>query len=192
MPLSGESLLMVSEWNSLMEDDPENEDRDGIYLCDVWNMASQHSQDPSTQVAAALVSWSGGVVLAGWNEILPCLVKSGYPLLPETKNYYTEHAERRVLFKANANGLTTNKLHMYGTWIGCSECARAIIQFGIKRVVTFRRLVERTPDRWKLSVLNGLTMMRDSGIQVVGWSGVLRTSRGIRFNGETLLPSAVQ
>ena len=182
---------MVNDWKHLLEDDPENEDRDGMYLCDVWNMASQHSRDPSTQVAAALVSWAGGIVLAGWNEIPEILLKKGYPTSVDSKNYCTEHAERRVLFKANANRLTTDRLQMYGTWIACAECARAIIQFGIKRVVTFSRLVERTPDRWKPSVLHGLNMMRDSGIQVVGWSGELRTSHCIRFNGELLSPSAV-
>ena len=48
---------MVNEWDYLMEDDPENEDRDSVYLTDIWNMASQHSADPNTQVASAIVSW---------------------------------------------------------------------------------------------------------------------------------------
>jgi deoxycytidylate deaminase len=182
---------MVNEWDSFLEDDPENEDRDGLYLCDVWNMASQHSQDPNTQVAAALVSWAGGVVLAGWNEVPPQLLKSGYPKSIQTKNFCTEHAERRVLFKANQNRLPTNRLQMYGTWISCSECARAIIQFEIKRVVTFRRLVEKTPPKWKDSVREGLTMLRDAGIQVVGWNGTLNTSRSILFNGQLLTPTDV-
>lgn len=182
---------MVNEWDLLLEDDPENEDRDGLYLCDVWNLASQHSQDTNTQVASALVSWAGGIVLAGWNEVPSQLVKVGYPKNTETKNYCTEHAERRVLFKANENRLTTDRLQMYGTWIACAECARAIIQFGIRRVVTFRRLVERTPLRWSDSVREGLTMMRDSGIQLVGWSGTINTTRVIRFNGEIVSPSEV-
>lgn len=182
---------MGNDWDLFLEDDPENEDRDGIYLCDVWNMASQHSQDPNTQVAAALVSWAGGVVLAGWNEVPAVLTKHGYPKSTETKNYCTEHAERRVLFKANKNRLTTDQLQMYGTWVACSDCARAIIQFGIKRVVTFRRLVERTPSKWNDSVREGLAMMRDSGIQLVGWNGIINTNRVIRFNGEILSPSEV-
>lgn len=179
---------MVNEWDLLLEDDPENEDRDGLYLRDVWNMASQHSQDPNTQVAAALVSWTGGIVLAGWNEISDVLLKKGYPKTPETKNYCTEHAERRVLFKANENGLHAEKFQMYGTWIGCSECARAIIQFKIKRVVTFRRLVEKTPIKWRESVFHGLHMMKDCGIQIVGWNGVLHTNNTIRFDGRDINP----
>ena len=183
---------MVSDWDSLLEYDPENEDRDGIYLNDVWNMASQHSKDPSTQVASALVSWGGGIVLAGWNEVPPQIACRGYPRCIETKNYCTEHAERRVLYKAVQNKLNTEHLQLYGTWAACAECSRAIIQFGIKRVVTFRGLVHRTPERWEASIREGLCMMRDAGIQVVGWNGDMNTSRNIRFNGELLDKTAVR
>ena len=183
---------MVNEWDSLMEDDPENEDRDGVYLTDIWNMASQHSADLNTQVASAIVSWSGGIILAGWNEVPPQLASKGYPKCHETKNFCTEHAERRVLYKAVENRLTTDRLQLYTTWAACSECARAIIQFGIKRVVTFRRLVYRTSPSWEQSIREGLTMMRDAGIQVVGWNGEIHTHRSIRFNGELLDKTAVR
>lgn len=182
---------MVSEWDRFFSDDPENEDRDRIYLCDVWNMASQYSTDPSTQVAAALVSWSGGVALAGWNEVPPQIGGKGYPKSRETKNFCTEHAERRVLYKAVANGLRTDCLQLYGTWAACADCSRAIIQFGVRRVVTFRGLVERTPLRWHDSVMEGLGMMQDAGITVIGWRGEIPTERIIRFNGELLNKTAV-
>lgn len=183
---------MVSEWDSLMEYDPENEDRDGMYLCDVWNMASQHSQDPSTQVASAVVSWRAGVILAGWNEVPPQISSKGYPRCMETKNFCTEHAERRVLYKCVENRIPTQDMHLYATWAACAECARAIIQFGIVRVVTFRGLVQRTPSKWHDSIREGLTMMRDAGITVVGWSGELDTSRRLRFAGELLDKTAVR
>lgn len=183
---------MVNDWDSLMQYDPENEDRDAVYLTDVWNMASRHSSDPSTQVAAALVSWGGGIVLAGWNEVPPQIANKGYPKCVHTKNFCTEHAERRVLFKAVENRLPTDKLQMYGTWMACAECARAIIQFGIRRVVTFRKLVHRTPPKWQESTFEGLKMMNDAGIQVVGWDGEIHTESTIRFHGETLNRTAVQ
>jgi len=177
---------MVNDWDELLDCDPENEDRDARYLTDVWNMAAQHSHDPNTQVAAALVTWAGGIVLAGWNEILPSLCEKGYPKTADSKNYCFEHAERRVLYKSVANKLDVAGLQMYGTWIGCSECARAIIQFGISRVVTFRRIVQMTPARWKPSVVNGLEMLRDSGIQVIGWEGIINSPYKIKFDGNFL------
>ena len=177
---------MGSDWDDLLDYDPENEDRDARYLTDVWNMAAQHSQDPNTQVAAALVTWAGGIVLAGWNELPPSLCGRNYPKTPDSKNYCFEHAERRVLYKSVANKLDVTGLQMYGTWIGCSECARAIIQFGISRVVTFRRILQMTPARWKPSVVNGLEMLRDSGVEVIGWEGKINSPHKIRFNGHLL------
>jgi hypothetical protein len=47
-------------------------------------------------------------------------------------------------------------------------------------------LVERTPPKWQESVREGLAMMRDAGITVIGWEGNLNSSRTIRFNGEVL------
>ena len=177
---------MDSKWESLLETDPENEDRDGIFLGDVWNMAAQHSTDPSTQVAAALVTWRGGIVLAAWNEVPPELEGKGYPKCLNTKNLSTEHAERRVLYKAVNNGIDVQGLQLYGTWVGCADCCRTIIQLGIKRVVTFQRLLERTPPKWQDSVQHGIQMMRDSGVQVIGWTGAIRTQYKIRFGGELL------
>ena len=182
---------MDSKWSKLLDYDPENEDRDCLYLSDVWNMASQYSQDPNTQVAAALVTWMGGIILAGWNELPPALCNKGYPKTTNTKNYCFEHAERRVLYKAVSNKVYAEGMQMYGTWIGCSECARAIIQFGISRVVTIRRLVEMTPPKWEESVYNGLSMMRDAGIKVIGWDGELKTNKSIRFDGKVLDPKAM-
>jgi len=179
---------MVNDWSSVLDCDQENEDRDALYLKDVFRMASDHSTDPNTQVAAALVSfgWLSGIVLAGWNEVPGGLAAVGYPKTLIDKNYCTEHAERRVLYKAVENGIRTNGLQLYGTWVGCSECARAIIQFGIRRVVTFSALVEQTPPRWSESVWHGLNMMKDSGIQVVGWRGEIVTDKTIRFDGRVI------
>jgi len=103
-----------------------------------------------------------------------------------TKNLSTEHAERRVLYKAVNNGIDVRGLQLYGTWVGCADCCRTIIQLGIKRVVTFRRLLERTPPKWQDSMHHGVQMMRDSGVQVIGWTGVIRTQHKIRFGGELL------
>ena len=182
---------MVNDWKHLLEDDPENEDRDGIYLCDVWNLASLHSTDPSTQVGSALVSWSGGIIMGGWNEVPPPIASAGHPKTPSAKNYCTEHAERRVLFKAIRNGLRCDCLQLYSTWASCAECSRSIVQLGIRRVVTFRGLVYRTPERWRESVQEGLGMMRDAGVEIIGWNGVIHTENKIRFNGELLDATAV-
>lgn len=173
--------------SELLREDRLNWWIDRMHLRDVWSIASKHSIDPRTQVGAALViPGSGGILLASWNRVPEAVRVTGINSRPESKNYCTEHAERSVLFKAIKNGLPTKGLHMYCTWASCAECARAIIEFGIGRVVTFRRLVEMTDLKWQPSVSAGLQMMRDSGIDLVGWSGELNTHETIMFSGNSI------
>jgi deoxycytidylate deaminase len=150
---------------------------DRMYLQDAMS-AARHSTDPNTQVGAVLVLPAGGVVLSAWNGVPDALIGVGYPKTADTKNYCTEHAERTLL---PIGGLT-----MYCTWAACAECSRCIIRFGIKRVVTLRKLVEATSPKWEASIQSGLHMMRDSGIQVVGWSGELGPKYSIRFSGRVV------
>lgn len=158
---------------------------DRMYLQDAV-AASKHSTDTNTQVGAVLVLPAGGVVLSAWNCVPDVLFRAGYPLSVHTKNYCTEHAERNLLFKAIENGLPIGGLTMYCTWAACAECSRCIIRFGVKRVVTLRRLVEMTSPKWEESILSGVRMMRDSGIKVVGWSGDLGIKNTIRFSGREI------
>lgn len=173
---------MVSEF---LRTDPANWWVDRMYLQDAF-AAARHSTDPRTQVGAVLVVPTKGVLLSAWNHVLPQLESAGYPRTPETKNYCTEHAERAVIFKAIKNGLPTEGLTMYCTWAACAECSRCIIGFGIRRVVTLYRLVERTDERWSDSIRTGLEMMEDARIQVVGWKGSLGTKYSIRFSGSEI------
>lgn len=174
---------MVND-TSVLREDIDSWWIDRMYLQDAWRIA-QMSADPSTQVGAALVIPNGhGVVMRDCNRIHDRLLNSGYPLKPEDKNLCTEHAERKVIYRTVGNRIPTDGMTMYCTWACCSECARAIIEFGIVRVVTLRRLVERTPERWQASVWSGLRMLNDCGIAVVGWSGDLGVTSQILFGGK--------
>lgn len=174
---------MDSNLLNVLSEDPANWWVDRMYLQDAF-AAARHSTDPNTQVGAVLVVPVGGVVLSAWNAIPENLYN--YECTPETKNYCTEHAERAVVFKALQNGLPTQGLTVYCTWGVCAECARTLIEFGIKRVVTLCRLVEASPERWQDSMHNGLLMMKCSGIKTVGWRGDLGTKYSIRFNGQSV------
>jgi deoxycytidylate deaminase len=176
---------MVNEFSELAPPDPKGWWIDKMYMQAAFS-AARHSTDLRTQVGCTLVIPTQGPLVSAWNAVPESLLAAGYPLRPEDKNYCTEHAERRVIYKATLNGLPVRGLHLYGTWAACAECARTVIEFGVQRVVTSSVLLERTPDRWRDSVLHGLRMMRDAGIQVVGWRGELSLPIPIRFNSEAV------
>lgn len=158
---------------------------DRMYLQDAW-AAARHSTAPRTQVGAALVVEGTGVIMRSWNRIPDRLISSGYPKQTDIAYACGEHAERSVMFRVLDNGIPVRGTTMYTTWASCAECARAIIHFGISRVVTLRRVVEATPQRWETSVRQGLEMLHDSGIRLVGWSGNLGVDTSIRFDSKLL------
>lgn len=177
---------MVSDPSNYLKSDVKNWWVDRMYLQDAIRAAKQ-SSDPSTQVGSVLVVPTGlGVIVRSCNAVPQRLVDAGYPINQEEKNYCTEHSERRLLFDAARRSFSVSGLTMYCTWASCAECSRAIVDFGISRVVTFSALVERTPDRWRESISHGLRMMRDCGISVVGWRGDIGMRCEFRFNGKTV------
>jgi deoxycytidylate deaminase len=171
--------------SNFLEDDLDQWWVDKMYIHEAF-VSATHSNVQRMQVGAALVIPKGGVLLKNWCEVPTRLQKSGYPKTPVSENYCVEYAENRVIYQALMNKLHTGGLTLYTTWGVCSECARTAIQFGIGRVVTLRTLVEKTPPEMEASICEGVTMLRDVGVPVVGWFGKLSAKYSIRFNGEVL------
>ena len=51
------------------------------------------------------------------------------------KYLWTEHAERNAVYNAARMGLSLKDCTIYVSWYPCADCARAIIQSGIRTVV---------------------------------------------------------
>jgi len=174
---------MGNELSQFLKEDPDAWWVDRMYLQEAWESAI-YSISPRTQVGAVLVVPKVGVLMKSWNRIPDRLVRCGYP---KTSDFSCgEHAERSVIYRMLENGMPVAGMTMYTTWASCAECARAMIYFGIERVVTLRRLVEATPPRWETSIRQGLEMLHDSGIHLVGWNGDLGVDSSIRFNEQDM------
>ena len=97
---------------------------------------SQWSKD-TTKVGAIVVTEDYFDLLThGYNG-----VPHGVNDLPERyvrpeKYSWIEHAERNALNKAARRGVSLKNGILYTTLYPCVECARSIIQVGIKRIVT--------------------------------------------------------
>lgn len=94
------------------------------------------SKDRSTKVGAVIVDDDKRVVGMGYNGF-PAGFDDEIDSRHErpVKYAYTEHAERNAIFTAARNGSHIKGCTMYLKWFPCVDCARAIIQSGIKRVV---------------------------------------------------------
>lgn len=106
----------------------------------LWVLPScQHFvlKDPNTQVGACIVSNDNKILSMGYNGLpIGCSDDEfhgveGDPL--DNKYFYTTHSELNAIL--NYRGGTLDGAKMYVTLFPCNECAKAIIQAGIKTIV---------------------------------------------------------
>jgi dCMP deaminase len=128
---------------------------------------STTSPDPTTKVGAFLAYPDLSVCLPTMsvNEF-----PNGVSSTPErwerpTKYLFVEHAERNAIFKASRAGVPTEGMTLVTTWSPCADCARAIIQAGIAKVIQHEAI--DTTGRWGESIEVAQTMLREAGVQVL-------------------------
>ncbi|XP_078022462.1 deoxycytidylate deaminase-like isoform X2 [Epinephelus lanceolatus] len=109
------------------------------YFMAVAVLSAQRSKDPSTQVGACIVNQENKVVGVGNNGMpngcddaqLPWARTAADPL--KNKYLYVCHAELNAIM--NKNSADLRGCTIYVTLFPCNECAKLIIQAGIKEVV---------------------------------------------------------
>ena len=109
------------------------------YFMGIAMLSAQRSKDNSTQVGACIVDAERKIVSVGYNGMptgcddddMPWERNGENPL--ETKYPFVCHAELNAILNSNIRGV--NGATIYVTLFPCNECAKAIIQCGIKRIV---------------------------------------------------------
>ncbi|CAF0774112.1 unnamed protein product [Adineta steineri] len=105
---------------------------DELFMLKVY-LTAQKSKDPRTKIGAVLVRDRRDLT-SGFNGI-----PEGVKDLPSRferpiKYSYFEHAERNAIFTAARHGIRTEGATLYVQEMPCVDCARAIIQSGIKKI----------------------------------------------------------
>jgi dCMP deaminase len=173
---------------------------DLFYLKEAYKFA-QNSPDRSTQNGAILVKDNSVFLLEnilawGINEHPIGVIRSEERLNRPLKYNYTEHAERNVIFSAAKKGVKTEGLIMYVPWFACDECARAIIQAGIKEVIGYtgpekwsreKAVLERKAIDWRKSIERGLEMFDEAGVKYRWVDGHIGDVK-VLFGGEFVYP----
>jgi dCMP deaminase len=106
------------------------------YFMGIAMLAAHRSKDPSTQVGACIVSPDNIIISTGYNGMPKGCSDDVFPWDregAETKYPYVVHAELNAIL--NANGRDLRGSRVYVALFPCNECAKAIIQSGIKEVI---------------------------------------------------------
>lgn len=119
------------------------------YFMGVAMLSGMRSKDPNTQVGCCIVSQDNKILSMGYNGFpLGCSddefpwVRDGEDPL-ETKYVYSTHSELNAILNYSGGSLAGAKL--YVSLFPCNECAKAIIQSGIRRIVYDSDKYETTP-----------------------------------------------
>ncbi|MBQ7463501.1 MAG: dCMP deaminase family protein [Lachnospiraceae bacterium] len=108
------------------------------YFMGIAILSGMRSKDPNSQVGACIVSPDNKILSMGYNGFpIGCSddefpwCREGDPL--ENKYFYVTHSELNAILNYRGGSLEGSRL--YVTLFPCNECAKAIIQSGIKSIV---------------------------------------------------------
>ena len=137
------------------------------YFINIANVVKLKSKDINTKIGVVIVGKNNEIVSTGYNSF-PRGINDNVPERQERpeKYYWFEHAERNSIFNAARIGVSTNGCTMYCSCdLACADCARAIINAGIKKVV-FTKSNNPWPEKWRESANRSEIMFKEAGIEV--------------------------
>ena len=118
------------------------------YFRGVAMLSGMRSKDPSTQVGACIVSPQNKILSMGYNGFPMGCSDEDFPWAREgdpfdTKYFYVAHSELNAILNYRGTGLDGSKI--YVSLFPCNECAKAIIQAGIRTVIYADDKYAKTP-----------------------------------------------
>lgn len=154
----------MSSLNTLSTSNPHLTKWDLRFL-KIAHEVSSWSHDPGTKVGCVLVS-DKRILSVGFNGFPKGLSDSIE--LYENRDYklaVTVHAEANAIMNAAKNGAQTDSCTAYVTFPPCSQCAAALIQAGVSKVICPNP--ENAPERWRASFKLANEMLHEAGVKIL-------------------------
>lgn len=125
---------------------------------------STWSKDPSKKIGAVAVGDQRQILAQGYNGF-PRGINDADERYDNREEKYklVVHAEMNVIYNASYNGVSLNgsTLYVHGLPV-CSDCAKGVIQVGIKRIVMPSQDI---PEHWEQSWQKTKEMFNEAGIK---------------------------
>jgi len=123
---------------------------------------SKWSKDPSSKIGCVAIGEKGQVLAQGYNGFPRSISDNDRLENREIKLKYIVHAEMNTIFNAAFSGISLEGSTFYVVGLPCcSDCAKGIVQVGVKRVVMPKQEIT---DRWKESWGLTQSMFTEAGV----------------------------
>jgi dCMP deaminase len=126
------------------------------------------SKDPGTKVGCVLVN-DRRILSTGYNGF-PSTISDDLEryIDREYKLSVTVHAEKNAILNAAKNGTKVEGSTLYVTFPPCSQCASAVIQAGVAKVVCPDPAL--APERWRSNFVAANNLFYEAGVKVLYYS----------------------
>lgn len=156
------------------------------YFMSMAYLVSMKSKDERTHIGAVIVGQNKEIKSTGYNSFVRNL-KDDIPERQEKpeKYYWFEHAERNAIYNATLIGASLKGSKMYTNGIPCMDCARGIVQAGIKEVIVDKTWNETNKGDDLEHSNRTIQMFEEVGVKLRYWEGKLLNIEKFR-RGEVL------
>jgi dCMP deaminase len=139
------------------------------YFLNIAEQVKLKSKDQSTQIGAVIVGTDNEVLSTGYNSFPRGMDdnKQERQERPE-KYFWFEHAERNAIYNAARVGIPLKGSVIYLTsGLPCMDCARGIVNSGIKTVYCKEVCTTKNKEKWVESQTKSLQLLQECGVDVI-------------------------
>ena len=144
------------------------------YFLNFVHLLSTRSKDQNTHIGAIVVNRDNIVKATGYNSF-PRGIKDDVSERQSRENgekyFWMEHAERNAIYPAAREGVSLKGCRIYISAFPCADCARAIIQVGIKEIIIDSGWEKHMKElgkweNWKASHERSVIMLEEADVLV--------------------------
>ena len=130
------------------------------------------SKDPETKVGCVIVGPDKEIRTTGYNSFPRGIRDNIIERMQRPEKYkWIEHSERNAVYNAARMGTSLKDCISYQSWFPCSDCARALINVGVREIVIDYR--DSNPwfqnNRWDESMEVSKTMLDEAFVKIRKW-----------------------
>lgn len=138
------------------------------YFLNIAEQVKLKSKDQSTQIGAVIVGQDNEVLSTGYNSFPRGMDDSIQERQERPEKYFWfEHAERNAIYNAARIGVSLKNSTIYLTsGLPCMDCARGIVNSGVKTVWCKRVCTTKNKEKWEESQAKSMQLLNECGVQV--------------------------